>query len=223
VYRARLRRERVERARARSLLTRLLGEEPRPALAGLIVTSTPDEVRRVVPPDESDATDALALRREGPLHRGPRPPDAQRRVLLVDDEPVTLGVVTAMLQQAGYSVMAGKDGHSALSQLYNAPPDLLLTDLNMPGMDGASLMRRLRGDLALSRIPVLLMTSEASSDASAHALGADGFLSKPVDQDLLLGLVRTAIVKSVLARSVATTPGAEPIPGTLTASSATAC
>ena len=168
--------------------------------------TTPDEVRRVVPPDESDEAETPSSRPEAQSPRGPRPADAPRRVLLVDDEPVTIRIVTAMLQEAGYSVVAASDGHSALSQLYNAPPDLLLTDLNMPGMDGAGLIRRLRGDLALSRIPVLLMTSEASGESAARDLGADGFIGKPVEQDVLLGLVRSAIVKSVLARSVTTTP-----------------
>lgn len=117
------------------------------------------------------------------------------RILAVDDSPDNLFLVQTILEDKGYEVSLAEDGRSALAQIEAAPPDLILLDVMMPGMDGYEVTRRLRQNQArLGFIPILLITAhQQSSVVEGLDAGADDFIRKPVDMDELLARVRALL------------------------------
>jgi len=91
----------------------------------------------------------------------------------------------------------------ARAEIYRETPDLILTDLHMPGMDGLSLLERVRGDLSTRDIPVVFLTGVESLDAAVQAydLGADDYISKPIQQNLLLSRLRRSLLRAHLLRA----------------------
>ncbi|GAA0514892.1 hybrid sensor histidine kinase/response regulator [Deinococcus depolymerans] len=129
----------------------------------------------------------------GGQERPPAPVPATPRVLLAEDTAVTRQLITQILQQAGFEVLAVPDGTQALEALQVQPPDLLLTDVEMPGLGGLDLVRRVRADAKLANLPVVLLTSlDSPGDRAAGAeAGADAYLVKgEFSQDALLQTVR---------------------------------
>ncbi|MBO3457911.1 hybrid sensor histidine kinase/response regulator [Aetokthonos hydrillicola Thurmond2011] len=116
------------------------------------------------------------------------------RILAVDDTPDNLILLEAILEVEGYEVQIVSDGRNALQQIVQAPPDLILLDVMMPGMDGYEVTRRIRNNSELPYIPILLVTAfkEASVVEGLDA-GADDFICKPFDQDELLARVRSLL------------------------------
>jgi CheY-like chemotaxis protein len=113
-----------------------------------------------------------------------------KRILLVEDDDATRSLLTATLEAAGYTVRGAADGQQALDLLHTAPPpDLILLDLMMPGLDGWEFRRRQAEDPALRRIPVIVL-SAAGAGLDELADGVADFLHKPVDSDLLVETVR---------------------------------
>lgn len=110
------------------------------------------------------------------------------RVLLVDDEPELLDAWSFALEYAGYEVARARDGREALTLIQQEPPDLLITDLMMPGMDGETLCRAMRGDPASTHIPIVLHTSVHVVATDTPALW-DAVLRKPAQMDLFLATV----------------------------------
>ena len=106
-----------------------------------------------------------------------------RRVLVVDDHPMSLELVTALLEQEGYQVLAAASGEVGLHLTAAEAPDLILMDLQLPGMTGYEAIRRLKADPATAAIPVLALTGSAmrGDDLKVRAAGADGYLTKPLD------------------------------------------
>jgi CheY-like chemotaxis protein len=96
------------------------------------------------------------------------------RILVVDDEPDQRFMLRRIFERAGYAVTDAGDGAAALQAVQEAAPDLVVTDMMMPVMDGAEFIRRLRGDPATAHIPVL-----AASGDSHLADAADAVVSKP--------------------------------------------
>jgi type IV pilus assembly protein PilB len=163
--------------------------------------TTEEELRRVVPPDEEepdvdtpgDTTVPAAL---SPEVRSARP----TRVLVVDDDPPLREILRDMLEGERYIVDVAADGQEALALVYRERPDLIITDLQMPGLDGLELLRKLRRDLATCQIPVIFLTVVENLDAEAKALdlGADDYLGKPVERARLLSRVRRALLRTHL-------------------------
>jgi CheY-like chemotaxis protein len=125
----------------------------------------------------------------------PRPPaDGRKAVLLVEDDDLTRQVFSLVLEREGYSVLAARDGHEALDLLQaGARPDCVLLDLGLPDVDGRQLRECLRQDPAWAAIPVLLVSGDPNVAREAAALGAAGYLHKPVEpEDLLLALEPSA-------------------------------
>jgi type IV pilus assembly protein PilB len=167
--------------------------------------TTEEELRRVVPPDEVDdreAAEAAAL--AVPASLSPETASQKpARILVVDDDTALLEVLRDTLESERYDVVTASNGVDALAGVYLERPDLILTDLKMPGMDGLELLKKLRHDLSTCQIPVVFLTMVESLDAEAQALdlGADDYISKPVEKVRLLSRVRRALFRAHLMRS----------------------
>jgi DNA-binding response OmpR family regulator len=110
-------------------------------------------------------------------------------VLVVDDEFDILEAVKGILELEGYRVLGASNGAQALNAMQQALPDLVLADLMMPVMDGLELLRKMRSDARLSRVPVVLM-SALKPKVAQDEYGWRAFLQKPFDLDALLARVR---------------------------------
>ncbi|MFO0758249.1 MAG: hybrid sensor histidine kinase/response regulator [Byssovorax sp.] len=102
------------------------------------------------------------------------------RILHIEDDPANRLLVRKLLQNAGYEVIDAADGLEGVRLALAEPPDLVLVDLNIPGLDGFEVALRLRGEPALSGVPIVAITAEGDRDTSL-AVGCDGFLQKPID------------------------------------------
>jgi CheY-like chemotaxis protein len=110
------------------------------------------------------------------------------RILLVEDTPDLRRLFARLLTHHGFEVSVGADGREALDRLAVFVPDVVLTDLMMPVLDGFELTRRIRAMPALDGVPVLVMTATASAEAerNARAAGAVDVLAKPLDNRTLV-------------------------------------
>jgi DNA-binding response OmpR family regulator len=120
-----------------------------------------------------------------------RPPT----ILVADDETDLRELVAYRLTRAGYRVVEARDGEEALRLALAQPPELVVSDVMMPKLDGYDLTRRLRAEEATRRLPVILLTSRAQEADVARALdaGADGYLTKPFNPEELLAVVRAIL------------------------------
>ena len=127
----------------------------------------------------------------------PAPPIGRRtgRVLVVDDNPANRLLLRELLEPGGYEVVEVADGAAALEMVITQPPDVVLLDVQMPGLDGFEVCRRLKANEATVAIPVVFVTAlDARSDRIAGVrAGADDFLTKPVDRVELVLRVGNAI------------------------------
>ncbi|MGY6703713.1 response regulator [Roseinatronobacter sp.] len=119
------------------------------------------------------------------------------RILAVDDSPTIRGLVANVLRKAGFEVFLASDGVEGVGTLPDADPDLIITDINMPKMDGFGLIETVRATGSYSSIPILVLTTESSADLKTRArnAGATGWIVKPFDDDRLL-----AVIDRVLGR-----------------------
>jgi len=97
--------------------------------------------------------------------------------LIVDDEPAILRLVAMVLTELGFETLTARDAETAAELLKSSKPDLIVTDVRLPGMDGVELARRIKASRRLKKTPVLLMS--AYSEPSQH--NGDGFIAKPFD------------------------------------------
>jgi DNA-binding response OmpR family regulator len=120
-------------------------------------------------------------------------------VLVVEDSVVVVAVVKYFLELEGFEVLVAEDGRIGLDMALRELPDVVVTDLNMPGMDGMELVKALRADARTARVRIIMLTSETSveSETEGLAAGADDYLAKPVEPRRL-----AARVKALLARAV---------------------
>jgi two-component system KDP operon response regulator KdpE len=120
------------------------------------------------------------------------------RILVVDDESQITRVLRTSLNTHGYDVRTAADGISALETFSDWHPDLVVTDLAMPNMDGTELCRRLR---AISQVPVIVLSAKGDEKTKVEALdtGADDFVTKPFGIDELLARVRASLRRAATA------------------------
>ena len=104
-------------------------------------------------------------------------------ILVVDDNPMNLKLVRVLLAAEGYEVHTAHDAQEVLEALESWRPDLILMDLQLPGMSGLELTRQLKTDPATRDIPIVALTAYAmkGDEEKARASGCDGYISKPID------------------------------------------
>lgn len=114
------------------------------------------------------------------------------KILCVDDSASIRQMVTFVLQSSGYEVEAAVDGEDGLSTLAGCGPvSLIITDLNMPNLDGIGMIRRIRAMPAHAGVPIVMLTTEsdAAKKQEGREAGATGWLVKPFDQAKLMAVV----------------------------------
>lgn len=119
-----------------------------------------------------------------------------KRVLAVDDSKTMRDMVAFTLKGAGYDVVEAQNGQDALSKLGNDKVNLVITDVNMPKMDGLSLVRALRGHPVHRSTPILVLTTEGddSKKSEGRAAGATGWIVKPFVPEKLLQVVQKVCI-----------------------------
>ncbi len=116
----------------------------------------------------------------------------KKKVLTVDDSRTMREMVSFTLKGAGYEVVEANDGQHALTVLGSSKVDLVIADLNMPIMDGLTLIRKLRATPQYRTTPILMLTTEADDKkkAEGRAAGATGWIVKPFDPGKLISVVQ---------------------------------
>jgi DNA-binding NarL/FixJ family response regulator len=120
-----------------------------------------------------------------------------KRLLIVDDEPKLLRAVAVDLQGEGYEVTTARSGAEALIAVAQRVPDLIVSDVRMPGMDGYELARRLRRNQSTALIPIVFLTAkdQTKDRIEGFRTGVDAYLTKPFEPDELV-----AVIASILSR-----------------------
>jgi two-component system chemotaxis response regulator CheY len=118
-----------------------------------------------------------------------------KTILAVDDSSSLRQMVAFSLKAAGYQVVEAVDGQDGLEKASQQTVDLVLTDQNMPKMDGLTLIKSLRGMPAYAKVPILMLTTESSEEmkSKGRAAGANGWLVKPFDPQRLIEVVKKVI------------------------------
>jgi len=118
-----------------------------------------------------------------------------KTIYLVDDSATMLMSIEAILSKAGYQVITNIDAKAALIEIASKRPDLLITDLNMPIMDGITLIKEVRKIATAKFIPILMLTtdSQQSKRQEAKAAGATGWLVKPAKADEMLAVIKRVL------------------------------
>jgi CheY-like chemotaxis protein len=126
-----------------------------------------------------------------PSREAPRSPSRGRRVLVVDDNADAAESLCDLLRIVGHVAEVAYDGPSALEKAHRTPPDVVLCDIGLPGMDGYDVARRMRGDTALRGTRLVALTGYAQADdrLRARQAGFDTHLAKPLDLEELMGIV----------------------------------
>jgi two-component system chemotaxis response regulator CheY len=115
-----------------------------------------------------------------------------KTILSIDDSKAVLDMVKFTLEPEGYAVVTAGDGREGLAALRAARPNMVITDLNMPGMDGIAFIAEARADPAGAGVPIVLLTTESAPEmkAKGKAAGATAWMNKPFDADKLIAITR---------------------------------
>lgn len=127
-------------------------------------------------------------------------------ILVVDDDAMSRRVLAQLLSAAGYNCRVSNDGSEALEAIHARPPSLLLLDFDMPGLNGAEVLKRLRSDedSMVAQIPAIMLTAHGSeqSEVSCLQAGADDFVTKPVNASVLRARIETQLRLRSMRRQV---------------------
>lgn len=118
-----------------------------------------------------------------------------KRIMTVDDSPTVRQMLGVTLRAAGFVVVEACDGREALRKLAQEPVDLLLTDVNMPRLDGLELVREVRGMPGQRFLPIIMLTTESLPEMKSQGkkAGASGWIVKPFKPEQLLSVVRMVL------------------------------
>jgi PAS domain S-box-containing protein len=177
-----------------------IGTERSGTAAGVAATAYVEEALRWLPDDASPAAHAFA----SDTVQAPHADAAGARILLADDN-ADMRLYIRRLLGGNYIVQAVSNGLEALEAIHRDPPDLILTDIMMPLLDGFGLLRQVREGHATSTIPVILLSARAGEDARVEGLdaGADDYIVKPFTARELLARVSAHLAMSRLRREAA--------------------
>ncbi|OAN72371.1 two-component system response regulator [Rhodobacteraceae bacterium EhC02] len=117
------------------------------------------------------------------------------RILVIDDSPTMRGLVTAALEPAGFEIHQAQDGVNGLDRLAAADPHLVITDINMPRLDGFGVIQGIRTGATNASVPILVLTTEAGGDLKdrARRSGATGWIVKPFDEARLISTINLVL------------------------------
>jgi two-component system sensor histidine kinase/response regulator len=140
------------------------------------------------------------------------PDEKKIRILIIDDDVGFRDLLRLHLSAAGYQVQVAEDGVTGGRALLAQTPDLIVSDVNMPFLDGFELLSLLRSDAGTASIPVILLSGRSDGDTMAKAveLGAADYLTKPVTRDQLLESIEACLVRAKKARSTPPDYGSTP-------------
>src|SRR6267143_1765215 len=158
------------------------GRRPSGGVPGSLVTAEPSATLAAPTAAAAEPLAHFELLEEGPTRRMSGPHGAVAvKVLLVDDEDSLRKVMRDLLERDGYDVSEARDGVQALDQIDRVGPDIIVLDLNLPGLDGYGVLSHLRSRPATASIPVIVLTAKGDEDNEVRVfeLGADDFLTKP--------------------------------------------
>ncbi len=121
--------------------------------------------------------------------------ERNKTVLVVDDEPDIRLILQARLEAAGYRVETAGNGLEALNRIRTQPPDLVILDLMLPGMDGFAVCAMLKRDQRFSHIPIVILSarSQVQDKKTGASLGADAYITKPFQPQELLSTIEQLI------------------------------
>ena len=110
------------------------------------------------------------------------------KVLAIDDSRTIRNLLAATLEEAGFEYHSAVDGREGVDMYTDVDPDVVITDINMPNLDGFGVIEELRGDDFASKVPILVLTTESTPEMKARArdAGATGWITKPFDDDSLI-------------------------------------
>ena len=129
------------------------------------------------------------------------------KILIVEDSPETCDILTILLELKGYDVIVAKDGVGGLEQVHAQRPDLIITDIQMPRMDGSAMIEKLRTLPMCRDLPILVITAHGSEQAAeAIKAGASCALLHPIEDRSLLPLVHTLLKNRSARPPEATNP-----------------
>lgn len=118
------------------------------------------------------------------------------KILIIEDNRDSRDILSKLLRMSGYDVISASDGETGLDMAANQKPDLIITDINMPRMDGIEFVKRIRTDTALGETPVLVVTAFGINVArEAVEAGANASAEKPFDFDKFLATVENLITQ----------------------------
>ena len=122
------------------------------------------------------------------------------KVLIIEDNPANMTLATFLLQSAGHSVLAARDAETGLTLARHEQPDLVLMDIQLPGMDGLQATALLKRDAPTRAIPVIALTALAmkGDEARIRAAGCDGYIAKPLAYKEFLATISSHLVKAPL-------------------------
>lgn len=128
----------------------------------------------------------------------PHPVASRSTILIVEDDSALRQIISSILELEGYAVLEAENGESALSMLKEGAVHLILSDVNMPGMDGYELFEQVRAHAAWAQIPFIFLTGKDERQEIRHgmAMGADDYLTKPFEPDELLSAVKIRLKRS---------------------------
>ena len=117
------------------------------------------------------------------------------KVMVVDDSLTMRKVLSRLLEREGYRVITAIHGVDALQILQEIKPSIILTDIEMPHMDGFELVRQLRNDAATAETPIIMISSRTAEkhQSLAKSLGVNDFMGKPIQDDALIALIASLI------------------------------